>query len=241
MRNYFGIWIFLILLFGLFSCHRQQVEDMKINDDPSQKMPLQETDNIRFKQSWVRWDLPVSLRLYDYLVKETEEINNIPCIGNITVDTLGFLYGFIFGQDYELNGSTIPAGSRYETHLGSDAERSGYMITLSETCKVQGYLVRHKGSFLEEYHINFYNDGRLQGFKPVEDIEIDGIPCGVGKKNNISLYPDGSLWTCYLAEDFEIEGKYFQEGSQIIFDEGGKAFEYSRELNLEIMKRLRIY
>lgn len=244
MRNYIGIWFPCILLCGLLSCqnHGQHLEDMKINVDPSQGMPLQETENIRFKQSWVRWDLPGSLRLYDYLVKKTEEINNIPCIGKITVDTLGFLYRFIFGQEYELNGTTIPAGSRYETNLGSDAERKGYMITLSEACKIQGYQVRHKGSPLEVYHINFYNDGSLLGFKPVDDIEIDGIPCGGGKKNNdISLYPDSSLWTCYLAEDLEIEGKYFQEGSQIIFDEGGKAFEYSRELYLEIRKRLRIY
>ena len=244
MRNYIAIWFPSILLCGLLSCqnHKQHLEDMKINDAHSQKMPLQETENIRFKQSWVRWDLPGSLRLYDYLMKETEEINNIPCIGNITIDTLGVLYGFIFGQEYELNGTTIPAGSSYETILGSDAERKGYMITLSEVCKIQGYLVRHKGSFLEDYHVDFYYDGSLRYFKPVNDIGIDNIPCGGGKKNSdISLYPDGSLWTCYLAEDFEIEGKYFQEGSQIIFDEDGKAFEYSKELYLEIMKRLRIY
>jgi hypothetical protein len=215
---------------------------MRINDDPAQKMPLQESENVRFKQSWVRWDLPESSRLYDYLVKEIVEINNIPCKGNVTLDTLGNLYGFVFGRDYPINGTLLPTGSRYETILGSDAKMKGYMITLSEECEVQGYLVRHKGSFLEDYHIDFYNDGSLRYFKPVTNIKIGGIPCKGGRTNSdISLYPDGSLWVCYLSDNFEIEGKNRHEGSQLIFDESGKVHEYSKKLYLEIMKRLNIY
>ena len=87
-------------------------------------------------------------------------------------------------------------------------------------------------------HFSFYNDGSLLGFRTLEKIEIDGIPCM--KKKEIVLYPDGSLYKFFLAKGFKIEGKNYKKREHVFFDENGKIakFQYRPEILNEYERRI---
>lgn len=232
MEKIINFCFIILLSFGLSSC-------LKTEYSSNQIKPLEETENIKFKNSWKRFDKSESLRLYDYSLKKMEEIKGIPCKGRLTLDSLGNLYGFVLGKDFKLNGTMLPAGSRYETILGRSGQKTGYMIYLSKPYDIQGYHVRDKAG-MQDYNIGFYNNGSLRGFKIYENLKIDGIPCKGGKKSGISLYPNGKLWICNLSKDIEINGKRYNEGTKIIIDVNDNVHIYSLELELDIMKELKI-
>jgi hypothetical protein len=236
MRTYFTLFLSIFFFFVLSSCNTQ-----KNKEESYENFPIEVTDEYKKVESWTRFDFPEFGPLYDYYLKRPKVIQGIPCKGRFTLDKDGKLYVFTISEDYVLNGTLLPKGSRYEASVGFNYTRDGYMITPSKNLEVHGYLARHKGTLLENYHIDFYNEGQLRGFKPVNYVEIDGILCKGGKKDSrIRLYPDGSLFTCYLAEDTVIERNKFQEGTQVIFNENGEVFQYSRELYIKILRGLKI-
>ena len=228
---------FVTLLFLIASC--QNITDMQINYDDDQPMPLTQTENIKFKKSWKRWDMENCPRLYDYVLKKPQKVNGIPCRGPFTLDEYGELYGFILAEDHTLKGSQIPAGSRFEGSLYRDGKRSGYMIYLPHPIEVQGYQVRHKAG-MEDYKVSFYQNGKLKSFKTDDDIEINDIPCKGGPKNSdIILYPDGRLLSCYLSRDLTSGGNENQEGTRIFLDMDGRISTFTTENYLAIMKHIR--
>ena len=66
----------------------------KANNDPSQGIPIEETENIEFVKSWVRSDRPELGRYYNYFIKDSAVIHGIPCEGEIMVDSSGKLMDF---------------------------------------------------------------------------------------------------------------------------------------------------
>jgi hypothetical protein len=228
---------FATLIFLSFGC--QNVMDMKISYDDDQPMPMTASGNVKFKKSWQRWDMEKSPRLYDYFLNEPQEVNGIPCRGPFTLDESGALYGFILAEDHTLNGSRLPAGSRFEASLYRDGNRSGYMIFLPHPAEIQGYQVRHKGGW-EDYKVSFYNDGSLMSFKTEGDMEINGIPCKGGPKgSDIILYPDGRLLSCYLSRDFMSGDTEYRVGTRILVDLEGRIGPMTTGHYLEIMEHVR--
>lgn len=228
---------FCMLLFLLSGC--QNITDMQINYDDDQWMPLETSETITFKKSWKRWDMENCPRLYDYVLKKPQKVNGTPCRGGFTLDEYGELYGFILAEDHTLNGSRLPAGSRFEGTLYQDGNRSGYMIYLPHPIEIQSFQVRHKGGW-EDYKVTFYNDGRLMSFKTDEEIKFNGLPCKGGPKDSdIILYPDGTLLSCYLSRDITIDGTEYQEGSRILVDTNGGISPMKTEHYWEIMGSIR--
>jgi len=225
----FLVYSLLIICAG--SC--KNLSDMKVNTDRDQPLPIAENEQIKFSKSWNRWDKPQSGRLYDYSIKGNTLINGVPCRSRFTVDSAGMLYGFILSEDYELNGSLIPAGSRYEARVRSNGERAGYMIYLSRSTDIQGFPVRHK-AFPEDYKADFYQNGTLKAFKMTQNKEIDGVPCSGGKKHDIWLYPDGKLMGCTLSANYTAENMNWQPGTRILIDQEGKIYLYSTNKHAEI-------
>lgn len=226
-----------IILISLGAC--QNLSDMKISYDGDQPKPLEESENIKFKRSWQRWDIQRGPRLYDYILRKPAVINGLACRGGFTLDEHGELYGFNLAEDDTLNGTLIPSGSRFEGQLYKDGTRSGYMIYLSGPSDIQGYRVRDKAG-LEDYKVTFYRNGRMFAFKTFEDIEIDGIPCkGGAKKSDILLYPNGQLLSCYLSEQYpSVEGE-IMSGSRILVDTAQQVHPFTIDRYFRIMKEIR--
>ena len=217
MKTNLTLFLSIILFCVLLSCNTQKNKEKSYKD-----FPMEVTNEYKKVKSWNRSDKPEFGPLYDYFLKKTKVIQGVPCKGRFTLDKDGKLYGFTLSEDHVVNGTMLPKGSRYEAHVGRNNMRNGYMIYLPENIEIQGYLVRHNGLFLEDYHVNFYNEGQLEGFKPVNDIEIDSIPCKGGKKDSwVVLYPDGRLKRCNLSKDIEINAKQYMKGTELNLDEKG--------------------
>ena len=101
----------------------------------------------------------------------------------------------------------------------------GKEIYLFRDTEIQGYLARSKLNFLWSIYVTIANDSSLLSFYMVNETEIYGIPCSNGL---IGLYPDGHLSFCTLSKDFKIDGKLYEEGTRMKFDENGKAHEFSQ-------------
>jgi hypothetical protein len=193
----------------------------QVKDGVRDDFPIQITEDYYRARKWERFDKPDFGSLYSYYPKNVVTIEGIPCGTQFTLTAKGELYGFILAQDFELKGTLLPKNSRFEPYVRNN-RMDDYMIYLPEDTKIQGYMVRHKGSFMQDYHVDFYKHGALKGFKPTTDIVIDGIPCRGGKKNSwISLFPDKKLQSCFLSRDFEIENKSYNKGSQLTFNAKG--------------------
>ncbi|NQV03613.1 MAG: hypothetical protein HQ542_13265 [Bacteroidia bacterium] len=67
-----------------------------------------------------------------------------------------------------------------------------------------------------------YPNGHLHLFKPIEDIEVQGIFC---KQKCIWLYESGQLKRCTSAEDQTINGVLYEKNFTLKFDEEGNITE----------------
>ncbi len=206
------------MCYSLFSCNGQ------LNDDvPHSEYPLKVTSEYRKVNSWVRFDRPEFGRLYDYWLKRPKVIQTMPCKGCVTVDKDGRLYCFILSQDHMIDGNTIPSGSKYEAIVGRDFKRDGYMIYLSKDTEIQGYFIRHKARFYDDYHVDFYGNGSLKSCKLANDMEIQGLPCKGGKDNSwLLFYPDGRIKSCYLAREITINGATYKPSTKLVVNGLGK-------------------
>lgn len=226
-----------LFICALLSCYSQNKKEESYKD-----FPLEVTDEYKSVESYVLKHRPELGTFYVYNFEEPKIIQSYPCKGRFTVDSKGEIDSFTLSEDHELNGTILPESTLYTAMYNEANKKCGYLIRPTKDIMIQGYLVRHRGTLLNDYTTQFYNDGKLRSFLPVDNIEIDGIPCkGGGRKSDTWLYPDGSLWICYLSKDFEIDGKLFQKESRLFFDENGKAFEYLKHLHVEMMNRLKIY
>jgi tetratricopeptide (TPR) repeat protein len=73
--------------------------------------------------------------------------------------------------------------------------------------------------------LGFYNGGELRKFRPMTDLEIDGIHCS--HEEYIELYPDGRLMCCRVTRDVREGDQQFPAGSRILKDENGHTHLYS--------------
>jgi len=173
-------------------------------------------------------------KLYKFCLAESSVIQSYPCKEEVLLDTLGILVWFELAEDHIVDGHLIPEGSAIEIDVRNNKKH----INLSRDTEIQGYLVRTKIGFLNSIPVTIANNGSLLGFYMVNETEIDGIPCRNGL---ISLYPDGHLFICNLSKDFEIDGRLFIKGTHMIFEENGKAHEFSHSLNTAIRNRLNLF
>ena len=69
--------------------------------------------------------------------------------------------------------------------------------------------------------IRLYSSGQLEYFKPIEDIEIQGVFCKCSSRGRIHLYESGKLWKCISAKDQTIDGVFYKKKLKLEFDEEG--------------------
>lgn len=206
------------------------------NSGTNECLPLQESEDIKFIKSWTRFDRPEFGEIYTYKLISPAKISGVPCKGKVHLTSDGTLYGFVLAEPFTLNGTMFPVNSRYEARVNRQNLKSGYMVFIPKPIEIQGYQVRHKGSFLEDYKPDFYESGALSGFKSVQNTVVNGIPCRGGSKDYIILYENGDLLVCTLSEDQKIMDKSFKSGQKLVFDPNGNAYPYTPELFLSYFK-----
>lgn len=167
-------------------------------------------------------------QLWSGILKEPATIQSYPCAGRVRFDSTGRINHFRLSRDFEIRGHRIPENSIVEVY-GNIMQ-----IVLPRPVEIQGYLI--PGSEYINTAFSLDQHGHLIFFIPEEDIEVNGVPC-MGMRN-VQLYPDGRLWVCFLARDFESDGVMYPQGTYVLFDEKGMMQEFSGELYDEIRKNL---
>ena len=150
---------------------------------------------------------------YAAILENPEVIQTYPCKEKVHFDESGKIVMFILSEDHEILGNIIPEGSQC-----AKDRNSGFMIYLFEDINIQGYLASSKKRW-KQWHVSIDSNGKLKRFMPVNDIEIDGIPCG----NNewIDLFPNGQLKHGRLSKDLEIDGILYKNDTWIEIDNNG--------------------
>ena len=161
-----------------------------------------------------------------YLTASTT-VQGYPCKrGKVRFHFNDSLLSFCSTADINLDHGSIPAGSRFYLYNNGRPEN----IYLSADTKIQGYGISGKKS-MQGSQLSFYNGRELWKFRPVADVEIDGILCSY--KDEIELYPDGSLMNCHLAGDI-------QAGTRILLDKEGNMHPYSFPIQVAITRLMNI-
>lgn len=169
-------------------------------------------------------------QLWSGILKEPAMVQSYPCTGRVSFDSAGSINHFTLSRDHEILGHMIPEYSIVDIY---DKDMA---ISLSRPTEIQGYLVPGGKYIYTPFSLD--KSGNLIFFIPEENMVIDGIPC-MGQRV-VRLYPDGELWVCFLSREFEINGTLYPSGIQLLFDENGKAQEYSYELYEVIRKDLNL-
>lgn len=231
-----------ILFYGLISCQTHNKDDLWKRTEsyghPSQKMYSSYLKKSKIFQSYPCKRGQVVFyengKLFRFCLAEPMIIQSYPCKEEVILDTLGKLGRFMLAKDHIIASHLIPA----ESEIVIDFEKRKKHIYISRDTEIQGYLVRTKIGLFGGIPVTIGNDGSLFLFYMVNETDIDGIPCSNGL---ISLFPDGKLLTCNLSKDFEIDDRLFLKGTHMIFEENGKAHEFSQSLNSAILRRLNLF
>ena len=107
-----------------------------------------------------------------------------------------------------------------ENNVGffKDGVMSGFH--LGEDMIINGFPCNGSGKYRA---VGLYHNQNLRFCHLSDNLKINNIPCQGGEKDNeLFLKPDGHLLSCILSEDFNIEGKLYKQGTQIIFDTNNK-------------------
>jgi len=218
------------LLVAILSCNSQ-----KKNVESYEGFPLEVTDE--YKIVWAeKFSNNMGMR-YFYELKEPKVFRSIPMEGVFMVNSEGKLAGFTLSETYNLNGTDIPKGSRYER-----AEDDFYMIHLSKDTIIQGFPAYHKEDgfiFWSSNNVYFSNDGTLLGLGLSQDMIINDIPCNATKnRRTVEFYYNGNIRHCYLSENMEINGypcKGGDENSELWLRQNGQllSFFLSKDFSID--------
>ena len=168
-----------------------------------------------------------------YLTSSTT-IQGYPCKrGKVRFHYNDSLLSFRSTAEINLDHGSIPAGSRIYLYDNGSPEN----ILLSADTEIQGYGISGKKS-MQGYQLSFYNGGELWKFRPVSDVEIDGILCSC--KHEIVLYPDGSLMTCFLAGEIQGGDHHFPAGTRLMLDKEGNMHPYTFPIHIAITRLMNI-
>jgi len=129
------------------------------------------------------------------------------------------LLSFQLSEDFMYNGTLVPAHTWF--HFPYHANRSGYVFSFPHDYGVQGYVCGGSGGY-KGTHTGFYKSGKLRSFFPPEDVIVCGVPCEASLIANVSLYENGNIKSCKLAEDYKVDNVLYKRGKVIEFDTDGK-------------------
>lgn len=167
-------------------------------------------------------------------LKEPSILQGHPCRrGKVRFHFNDSLLSFRSSADIQLDGGIIPAGSRIYLYDNGMPE----YVWLSGDTEIKGYQISSRKR-MQGSQLSFYSGGELWKFRPVTDVEIDGIWCSHDK--GIELYPDGSLLSCHLARDVQERDQHFTAGTRILKDEDGLTHPYSFSINEATFKLMNI-
>ena len=167
-------------------------------------------------------------------LKEPAILQGYPCMrGKVRFHFNDSLLSFRSSADIRLDGGIIPAGSRIYLYNNGRPEN----VWLSGDTEIQGYTIASRKG-MKGNLLGFYTGGELRKFRPVTDLEIDGIHCS--HKEYIELYPDGRLMCCQVARDVHEMDQYFPAGTRILKDENGHTHPYSFPIHEATVKLMNI-
>jgi len=167
------------------------------------------------------WDHEKYGTLHVKYLKRSKTIQNYPCRrGKVRFHNNGRILSFKTTDEVMLDQEMVPSGSRIYMYPVGTPE----YVNLSADTEVQGYQISNRNRMIP-WHMSLYCGGELRSFRSVTDIEIDGIPCSY--KQNIELFPDGSLMSCHLSRGIQGQESRFQAGSRIMMDRQGNPLAYS--------------
>ena len=168
-------------------------------------------------------------------LSENIEINGYPCRGGDENSELwlrsdGELLSFFLSNDYAIDGKLYPEETQIIfDNYGKVHYLSGHLKFLSfhDNDMVHNVVLKDEfevnGIFFSKNSRLIYNEnGDLDYARLAQDVVIQSVPCN--KKEWVEFYPNGRLSWCMLSEDFETDGKVYQKGTCLGFDEDGKAF-----------------
>jgi hypothetical protein len=147
-------------------------------------------------------------------------IQGFPCEkGWIHFKENWLLLSFQLSNEYIYKDILLPAKTWF--HFPYQEVQPGYVCSFPYDYKIQGYLCGGSGGY-KGTHTGFYDSGKLRSFFPPKDIIVEGVPCESSLLVNVKLYENGSIKSCKLAEDYQIDGKTYKKGKMIEFDASGK-------------------
>jgi hypothetical protein len=150
---------------------------------------------------------------------EDRSIGGFPCEkGWIHFRSDWQLLSFQLSEAFMYKGTRIPAHTW--VHFPYHADQTGYVLSLPENYEVQGYRCGGSGGY-KGTHTSFYDSGKLRSFFPPKDVVVNDIPCESSPFASVTLYEDGSIKSCKLAEDYETNGIRYKKGEILEFDENG--------------------
>lgn len=153
-------------------------------------------------------------------MSNSNTIQGYPCEkGWIHFKKDGLLQSCQLSINFFFKGTLIPAHTWL--HFPYPDNQSGYICSFPNNYEVQGYTCGGSGGY-KGTHTRFYENGKLRSFFPPEDITIDGIPCESSLFASVNLYKNGNIKNCKLAEDYQVNGKIYKNGTTIEFSETGE-------------------
>ncbi|MFH1081261.1 MAG: hypothetical protein V1766_13555 [Pseudomonadota bacterium] len=147
-------------------------------------------------------------------LKDTINIQNIPCKNWIWFHENGKLAQFQLSEKTEIQGIMVPPGSTVFKREDGSLEHCWF----SKDVMVQGYPC-NGGSM--KVDTAFHANGKISCCFLSEATEIQGIPCQAGVMKPVQFSESGNLMNCSLSQNYIVGEKTFKKGQKLAFDENG--------------------
>ncbi|PLW94925.1 MAG: hypothetical protein C0591_11815 [Marinilabiliales bacterium] len=152
--------------------------------------------------------------------KSNQIINGLTCDGEEVIFTTEWnLRACILSDDDTIAGNLIEKGT-----LAKFDENGSIWIYCLYDPIIQGHhcLGTNYKFWMGGGGICFYPNGQLKYFRPVDDVEVQGVWCRSSSMTwGISLYESGKLMKCSSAKDQTIGGVFYTKKTTLEFDEDG--------------------
>jgi len=144
-------------------------------------------------------------------------IDDYPCHKNVVFSKDWKLVEFVLAEKSNVLEMEFPKGT--EVSYYKDFIRCFF----GRDTKIQGYWCNgnHEKWYSTGILTTFYLSGKLKGFFPIEDVEIDGVMCKASPFAGVRLYENGKLKECKLSQDQIINGKEYKKNTRLKFDKEG--------------------
>jgi hypothetical protein len=145
-------------------------------------------------------------------------LDGYPCDANwVHFAEAGKLKAFFLSDACMIQGNKIPKGTWIQLY----PDQTVRFCSFPEDTVIQGHVCRGGSGGAKGVTTSFYPSGRLGGFYPPGDVEIQGIPIKVSPINGVDLHENGSLKDFTLSRDTVIGGRTLSAGQHVVLDEQG--------------------